>query len=85
MKLLEPVTTNKELQAVKDVIASLLVTLKNFGLYAENHAICRKCLNNAFKNLKAFENTYDSLRFDIEKERLIYTALQLLVPIVLWM
>ena len=72
MNLLEPITTNKELQAVKDIIASLLLTLKNFGLYPENHATCQKSLNNAFKNFKAFLNTYDSLRFDIEKERLIY-------------
>ena len=70
----EPIPTNKELQAVKDVIASFLVSLKNFGLYPENHAICQKCLTNVFERLETFLNTYDSLRLDIEKERLIYQS-----------
>jgi hypothetical protein len=70
----EPIPTNKELQAVKDVIVSFLVSLKNFGLYPENHAICQKCLTKVFERLEAFLNTYDSLRLDIEKERLIYQS-----------
>ena len=68
----EAIPTNKELQAVKDVIASFLVILKNFGLYPENHSICQKCLANVSKRLDDFLNNYDLLRFDIEKERLIY-------------
>jgi HEAT repeat protein len=70
----EPIPTNKELQAVKDVIASFLVSLKNFGLYPENHAICQKCLTNVFDRLGAFLNTYDSMRLDLEKERLLYQS-----------
>lgn len=66
------VPTNKELQAIKDVIASFLVSLKNFGLYPENHAICQKCLTVVFNRLETFLNTYDILRLDIEKERLTY-------------
>jgi hypothetical protein len=72
MNSLETIPTNKELQTVKDVIASFLVGLKNFGLYPENHAICKKCINNVFKRLEAFLNTYGSMKLDIEKERLIY-------------
>jgi hypothetical protein len=66
------IPTNKELQAVKDVIASFLVTLKNFGFYPENHAICQRSIANICIRLDAFLNTYDFLKFDIEKERLIY-------------
>ena len=61
----KPITTNKELQAVKDVIASLLVTLKNFGLYPENHAICQKCLSNVFNHLDSLLNSYDSLKLEM--------------------
>lgn len=69
---METIPTNKELETVKDVISSFLVGLKNFGFYPENHVICQKCIENVFKLLEAFLNTYDSLRLDIEKERLIY-------------
>ena len=67
-----PIPTNKELQAVKDIIASFLVSLKNYGLYPENHNICQKCFTIVFERLKVFLNNYDRLRLDIEKERLIY-------------
>lgn len=48
------------------------MSLKNFGLYPENHAICQKCLTNVYKRLHAFLDAHDSLRLDIEKESLIY-------------
>ena len=72
MNPLKTIATNKELQTVKDIIAAFLVGLKNFGLYPENHVLCQKCIDHAFKCLEAFLNTYGSLRLNVEKERLIY-------------
>lgn len=72
MNPLKTIPTNKELQTVKGVIAAFLVGLKNFGLYPENHVLCQKCIDHVFTCLEAFLNTYDSLRLNIEKERLIY-------------
>ena len=54
----ETIPTNKELHAAKDVIASFLISLKNIGLYPENHAIRQKCLDNVFERLETFLNTY---------------------------
>jgi len=68
----EALLINKQLQAVKDVIASFLASLKSFGLYPENHTICHKCLANFIERLEAFFNTYGSLKLDVEKESLIY-------------
>ena len=72
MESLETCPTNEQLQAVKDVLASFLLSLKNFGLYPENHDICQKCLRNVFKRLKAFLDSVERLRLDIEKDRIIY-------------
>ena len=65
----EAIPTNKELQAVKDIIASFLVSLKNFGLYPEDHAICQKCLTVVLNRLKIFLDTYDILKLDIALNR----------------
>jgi hypothetical protein len=65
MESLETSPTNEQLQAVKDVLASFLLSLKNFGLYPENHDICQKCLRNVLKRLKDFLNCVDRLRLDI--------------------
>ena len=72
MQSLETSPTNEQLQAVKDVLVSFLMSLKNFGLYPENHDICQKCLRNVFKRLKAFLDSVDRLRLDIEKDRILY-------------
>ena len=47
MNYVGEIPTNEELQGVKDVIASLLIGLKNYDLYPENHAICQKSVTNA--------------------------------------
>ena len=72
MESLETSPTNEQLQAVKDVLASFLLSLKNFGLYPENHDICQKCLRNVFKRLEGFLDSVERLRLDIEKDRIIY-------------
>ena len=72
MDSLEISPTNEQLQAAKDVLASFLLSLKNFGLYPENHDICQKCLRNVYKRLKVFLDSVDRLRLDIEKDRILY-------------
>ncbi|MFH1931574.1 MAG: HEAT repeat domain-containing protein [Pseudomonadota bacterium] len=69
---LEASPTNEELQAVKDVIAAFLIALKNYALYPENHAICEKAIANAAKRIDYFLKIHGHLKFDVEKDRLIY-------------
>ena len=66
------IPTNEELQGVKDVIASLLIGLKNYDLYPENHSICQKSVANATTRLDEFLKNQGPLRLDIEKDRLLY-------------
>ena len=54
METLAAIQTPEHLKPVKEVIASFLLGLKNLGLYAEDHDICRKCLQKAFDRLEAF-------------------------------
>ena len=59
-------------KSVNDIIISFLASLKNFGLYAENHSICRKSILNAFNHLDRFLENAQILRLDIEEDRLLH-------------
>jgi hypothetical protein len=69
---LESSWTDKDLQAVKDVIASFLILIKNYGIYPHNHAICRQSIENATARLNNFLKSHDRLRLDVEKNQLLY-------------
>ncbi len=62
----------QELQVVKDVITSFLTAFKNYGLYPEEHETSKKFLANIKTNLETFLNAHHNLRFQVEKERLLY-------------
>jgi len=64
--------TNEELQGVKEVIASVLIGLKNYTLYPENHDICQKSAANAATRLDGFLKKYRDLRLDVAKDQLLY-------------
>jgi hypothetical protein len=68
----EESATNEELQSVKDIVASLLIAMKNYGLYPEGHAICQKSIANFGTHLDSFLNGHDCLRFEVQKDRLIF-------------
>lgn len=64
--------TNAELQSVKDIVASLLIAMKNYSLYPESHAICQKSITNLGTHLDSFLNGHDCLRFEVQNDRLIF-------------
>ncbi|MBW1902200.1 MAG: HEAT repeat domain-containing protein [Deltaproteobacteria bacterium] len=72
MDYLDPVPTSEELQAVKDMMSSFLIGLKNYSLYPENHEICQTSVANAAMRLGCFLKSYNNLRLDIAKDRLFY-------------
>ena len=61
-----------DLKKVNEIIASFLVSLKNFGLYAEDHDICQNSIRNAFNRLEGFLETTENLRIDIDNDRILY-------------
>jgi hypothetical protein len=64
--------THEDLQAVKDVIASFLIALKNSAIYPEDHAICQKGLENVKIRLDGFLGSYGDLTLDVEKDRFLF-------------
>lgn len=63
---------DERLPAVNRVLVSLVASLKNFGLYAEDHDICLKSIGNTLRQLESFFEHADALRLDIEKDRILY-------------
>ncbi len=63
---------NEDLKEVKDVIVSFLIAWKNYALYPEEHAICRKAVENAAVRLTKYLESYGKLRLRVEKDRLLY-------------
>ncbi len=64
--------SNEELRNIKKVIASFLLTFKNYGLFPDNHANCLKCIENTKNSLNGFLKNRDNLRFYVEKEQLLF-------------
>ena len=65
---------NGEAQAAKEAIVSFLIALKNYGLYPQSHAICKKSIAIVHSRLQDFLNSYHSLRLDVEKDRLLFKS-----------
>lgn len=63
-----------EAQAAKEAIVSFLIALKNYGLYPQSHAICKKSIAIVHSRLQDFLNSYHSLRLDVEKDRLLFKS-----------
>ena len=63
--------TDAEVQAAREVLASLLVAMKNHGLYPSTHVICQKSILSMHTRLANFLEEYESLRLDVEKDRLL--------------
>ena len=64
--------TAEELQAVKSVIAGVIIAMRNYGLYPETHLICKKSIVNVQARLVGFLKEHDHLRLDVEKGRLVF-------------
>ncbi len=60
-----------ELNAAKKILASLLLACKNLSLYPHGHTTSKNSINQVYDQLVAFLHKYGTLRFEIERERII--------------
>jgi hypothetical protein len=51
---------------------AFLASLKNLGLYAEDHDICQKSVHTAFNHLDGFLESAGALRLDIETDQVLH-------------
>lgn len=72
MNNLDTKPTVEKMQAVTDAVASLVIALKNYALYPEKHAICQKSISNVKTRLNGFLKDHDSLRLNVEQDRLLF-------------
>jgi hypothetical protein len=66
--------TAQELQAVKEVVVSIVITAKNHSLYPESHEICQNSLQTFQSRIDAFLKNYGDLRFEVTKDRLLFQS-----------
>ncbi|OHE16361.1 MAG: hypothetical protein A2X96_04915 [Syntrophobacterales bacterium GWC2_56_13] len=63
---------DEEILTVKGMIGSFLIALRNYVLYPEDHAMCRKSLAAVQGRLDGFLAGHQSLRLDVEKDRFLF-------------
>ncbi len=63
---------NEELKQVTQLFTSLLLTVKNLSLYPHGHTICENSIKHFFTLLSSYLNKYSTLKFEIEREKIIY-------------
>ncbi|MEK6653628.1 MAG: hypothetical protein AABY92_00550 [Thermodesulfobacteriota bacterium] len=64
--------TDEEILIVKGMIGSFLIALRNYALYPEDHAMCRKSLAAVQGRLDGFLAGHESLRLNVEKDRFLF-------------
>jgi hypothetical protein len=67
-----PDTADEEWQAAENVLTSLQLARKNYSLYPEDHINCTRVMERFWQQLEAFLQAYGNLRFELEKDRLIF-------------
>lgn len=60
-----------ELNATKNIFASLLLARKNRSLYPQGHTICKDSISRLHLQLAAFLQEYGTLRLEIERDRIV--------------
>ncbi|MBN1906147.1 MAG: hypothetical protein JW927_13735 [Deltaproteobacteria bacterium] len=60
-----------ELNLVRRLFTTLLLTVKNLTLYPEGHGICKNSITQFYTQLTAYINKFGRLRFEIEREQII--------------
>ena len=63
-----------ELNIIKRLFTSLLLTVKNLSLYPQGHTICSNSINQFHTQLTAFLEQYGKLRLEIEREKVLYNG-----------
>lgn len=56
----------------QSVLTALLRAWKNYSLYPETHVNCDTALQNFYRQIDAYLNTYDRLRFEFIKDQLLF-------------
>lgn len=63
---------DEEILTVRGMIGSFLIALRNYALYPEDHAMCRKSLAAVQDRLDGFLAGHESLRLNVEKDRFLF-------------
>jgi hypothetical protein len=74
-KQVEPASsgrTDEEWRAAENVIISLQLARKTYSLYPEDHINCTRAMERFWQQLVAFLQAHGNLRFELEKDRLIF-------------
>ena len=61
-------SSNLSISAAKEVVTTLLLVLKNRGLYPVNHVICKKATEKFARTLSAFLSAHGNLKLGVNKE-----------------
>ena len=64
--------TDEEWQAAENVITGLQLARKNYSLYPEDHINCTRAMERFWQQLETFLQAHGNLRFELEKDRLIF-------------
>ena len=71
-KASSPGTADEEWQAAENVLTSLQLARKNYSLYPEDHINCTRAIERFWQQLETFLQAHGNLRFELEKDRLIF-------------
>jgi len=63
---------HEALPAAKGIVSSLLLAVKMFSLYADDHAHCRSSVARLHEYIENFLQEYGDLVFQVEKNRLVF-------------
>jgi hypothetical protein len=72
VEAVKPEPTRAEIEASKKIVAGLLFLRKNYSLYPEDHSICVNTFDQFQHQIDKFLQTYDSLRLEVQKDRLLF-------------
>lgn len=62
----------REFQAVRSITTSLLLAIKMFSLYAEDHVYCQKSIDRLHGELEAFLQKKEALVLEVKNNNLLY-------------
>jgi hypothetical protein len=70
----EVLSDDLDIQKIRVLIGSFLVSLKNHTLYPEDHLICRKSVAAVHALLDKFLAEHDVLRLDVKEDRFLFAG-----------
>ena len=64
--------TDEELQSVRDMIVFIVMAIKNYAMYPDDHPVCQKSVASVRTCLDGFLSNHNNIRLDVEKDRLLF-------------